>query len=428
MDGCRLSEKLTHYGIASTTNFIGICILVHILYFCNQDGQPSFYKENSMDLFDAVQLSTKKTSKKTVISWKRVSELMGTGKPEKWESEYRRKYGDRIKENTGPQKQERRDFKKGIELPQSKLISQLSNVRTIDELVNVTGQSRLEVLGSIEELRLTGYDIVQVRTGDSIAYTLNTKVTSSYFEYKHYQDVDKVIRIGIVSDTHMGSIFHQQTYLQMAYDDFQKQGITNVYHAGDISDGHYSNRPGSVYELYAIGFDQQLDDIVKNYPKRDGITTYFITGNHDATHVMNGGANIGRAITNQRNDMVYLGHNYAKVWLTEKLDMDIEHPGDGSSYAYSYKPQKRIDIIQGGQKPKILIIGHYHKWFSMFYRNIWAFLLASFESQSTFMRGKALVSDVGYLILEIHVNKQGDIIECNPRFKPFYVPIEKKHE
>lgn len=381
-----------------------------------------------MELLDAVRYSTKKTTKKTVISWKKVAELMGSGKPEKWESEYRRKHGDmQNTPSTGARKQSSRDLKKGIEEPDDILISQLSNIRTIEELMYVTNQSRLEVLGNIEEHRLKGYDIVQVRTGDTVAYTLNTKITSSYLEFKHYHDVDKIIRIGIVSDTHMGSIFHQKTYLQTAYDDFEKQGITHVYHAGDISDGLYTNRPGSVYELYAIGFDRQLDDIVANYPKRDGITTYFITGNHDATHVMNGGANIGRAISNQRSDMVYLGHNFAKVWLTDKVDMDIEHPGDGSSYAYSYKPQKRIDIIQGGQKPKILIIGHYHKWFSMFYRNIWAFLLASFESQSHFMRGKALVSDIGYLILEIHVNKQGDIIECNPRFKPFYVPIHEQY-
>lgn len=381
-----------------------------------------------MELLDAVRLSTKKTSKKTVISWKKVANMMGNGSPSKWESQYRRHHGDRVNEqNEGTRKKAERDFKKGIESVDEVIVSQLKNVRTIDELIYATNKSRIEVLGEIEELRLKGYDIVQVRTGDSIAYTLNTKITSSYLEYKHYQDVDKVIRIGIVSDTHMGSIFFQKTYLHMAYDDFKKNGVTNVYHAGDISDGMYSNRPGSIYELYALGYDQQLEDIVANYPQREGITTYFITGNHDATHVMNGGANIGKGIASRRKDMVYLGHNFAKVWLTDKLDMDIEHPGDGSSYAYSYKPQKRIDIIQGGNKPKMLVIGHYHKWFSMFYRNIWAFQLASFESQSHFMRGKALVSDVGYLILEIHVNKNGDIIECNPRFRPFYVPIKEEY-
>ena len=296
-------------------------------------------KGNYMELLEAVRLSTKKTTKKTVISWKKVATLMGSGKPEKWESEYRRKHGDMQNQpKAAARMQSYQDLKKGIESPQEILISQLKNTRTIEELTYVTNQSRLEVLGGIEELRLKGYDIVQVRTGDTIAYTLNTKIASSYFEYKHYHDVDKIIRIGIVSDTHMGSIFFQKTYLQMAYDDFAKEGITEVYHAGDISDGFYTNRPGSMYELYAIGFDHQVDDIVENYPKRDGITTYFISGNHDATHVMNGGANIGKAIASRRNDLVYLGHNYAKVWLTEKVDMDIEHPGDGSSYAYSYKP------------------------------------------------------------------------------------------
>lgn len=48
-----------------------------------------------MELLEAVRLSTKKKPKRDVISWTNVAKLMGTGSPDKWESEYRRKYGDR---------------------------------------------------------------------------------------------------------------------------------------------------------------------------------------------------------------------------------------------------------------------------------------------------------------------------------------------
>ena len=36
-----------------------------------------------------------------------------------------------------------------------------------------------------------------------------------------------------------------------------------------------------------------------------GITTYFILGNHDETHIRNGGANTGIAIARARPDMKY---------------------------------------------------------------------------------------------------------------------------
>lgn len=307
------------------------------------------------------------------------------------------------------------------------LLEQLQKDATIDQLCSVSKLSQLEVLGHIEELRLLGYDIKQIRYGDVIVYTTNKETTTTFHEFRHYHDVEKVIRIGLISDTHIASRYWQKTYLQMAYHDFKKEGITRVYHCGDITDGMYTNRAGNIYEIYAYGFDEQKDEVVNNYPHEEGIDTYFITGNHDATHMMNGGANIGFAIEKERKDMHYLGHEFAKIWLTEKIDLDLVHPRDGTSYALSYKIQKRIDAMSGGSKPKIMAVGHYHKNFTMFYRNIHALSMASFQAQSPFLRGQGLVSDVGYTILEIKANANGDIIELNTRYKPLYETIKEQY-
>lgn len=305
------------------------------------------------------------------------------------------------------------------------LLEQLNKDATIDQLCSVTRLSQLEVLGHIEQLRIQGYDIKQVRYGDVVTYTTNKETTTTFHEFRHYHDVDKVIKIGLVSDIHSSSKYWQRTFLQMAYADFKKEGVTKVYNCGDITDGMYTNRAGNIYEIYAYGFDEQKDVVVNDYPKEEGIDTYFITGNHDATHMMNGGANIGFAIEKERKDMHYLGHEYAKVWLTDKIDLDLVHPRDGTSYALSYKIQKRIDAMSGGSKPKIMAVGHYHKNFYMFYRNIHALSLASFQAQSPFLRGMGLVSDVGYIILEIRANANGDIIELNIRYKPLYETIKE---
>lgn len=56
-----------------------------------------------MELLEAVRQSSRKTRKRTLISWPKVAALMGGGKPEKWESEYRRAYGDRS-DNPAPSK------------------------------------------------------------------------------------------------------------------------------------------------------------------------------------------------------------------------------------------------------------------------------------------------------------------------------------
>lgn len=377
-----------------------------------------------MELFEAVKLSERKTPKMKMISWKKVAKLMETGNPEMWESRYRRGIGKLPSEKTGARTQATRDFKKGIVEPESMLISQLKNERTIENLCFTLSKPRVEVLGMIEELRLQGYDIIQVRIGDTIAYTTNKVLSTTYDEFKHYQKMNQTFRIGIISDSHICSKFWQLTHLREAYRNMKDMGVENVYHAGDITDGFYKER---MFESYAYGADDQVDEVVDKFPRVEGMTTFFIVGNHDATHIRNGGANVGKAIANRRSDMVYLGQDYAKIWLTDKVDMDLIHPGDGSAYALSYQLQRRINNMTGGKKPRILVTGHYHKYFSMFYRNIWAISAASFQAQSNWMRGKAIESDMGYIILDININECGDIAEFVQRYYPFYVAVEEKY-
>lgn len=385
-----------------------------------------FLLGNTMELLEAVKQSkTKYRTGRTIINWSKVAELMGNDKTiESYRSKYKRIIGQ-SKDNSKLIKKVNNNIKKGVISSKDIIVKEITSAKTLDELCYLTKLSELEVYGTIEQLRTEGYDIIQSRVGDKVCYQSNKKAHITYHEFQHFHDVKTVIRIGLISDTHIASIYFQKLFLQLAYKDFKKNGIKDVYHCGDITDGMYGNRPGSVYELYAIGFDQQADAVEREYPQEEDITTHFITGNHDATHMANGGANIGLAIAKRRKDMKYLGHEYAKIWLTDKVDLDLVHPRDGSAYAYSYKTQKRIDAMTGGSKPKIMAIGHYHKNFTMFYRNIWTLGMASFQSQSPFMRGMGLVSDVGYVILEIVVNHNGDIIELTPRYKSLYEMVKE---
>lgn len=305
--------------------------------------------------------------------------------------------------------------------PQSLIRKKLKDPKTLNDLVKSTGLSDIEVLGHIAKLRNEGEEILDAKgPGNEVVYVLSQNTNTTFEEHRHYHDVSKQIRIGIVSDTHICSRFWQPTYLRMAYEHMKSLEITSVYHCGDITDGFYKDR---MEETYAFGADAQVDEVVLKYPKVEGMTTYFITGNHDYTHMRNGGSDVGRAIANLREDMIYLGRDYAKIWLTDKVDMDIVHPGDGTSYALSYQLQKRINNMSGGRKPKIMVSGHYHKNFAMFYRNIHALTAASFQAQSNWMRGKAIESDIGFVVLDINVNDKGDIIEFNHRYFPYYVPI-----
>lgn len=245
--------------------------------------------------------------------------------------------------------------------------------------------------------------------------------------YKSKWDGAKTIKFGVMGDTQFGSKYAQLTYLHQYYDLCKMEGITDIYHTGDITDG-LKMRTGHEYELYEISADEMRDDVIKNYPKRDGITTHFITGNHDASIYKHVGYDIGQAIATFRPDMKYLGRDCAVINLTPNCTLELRHPWDGTAYALSYKMQKMIEAMESDSKPNILAVGHYHKAEYLFYRNVHALQTGCFQGQTPFTRGKGISVHVGGWIVTATVDSDGSILRFSPEFIPFYSSIKNDYK
>jgi UDP-2,3-diacylglucosamine pyrophosphatase LpxH len=295
------------------------------------------------------------------------------------------------------------------------LLSKAMSISVLEKKINLT---KYEILGLIKEINDEGlYQIVEGLNG----YQVNKNQVGPKQVYQHsFGELTKK-SIMVISDSHMGSIYELVDYLVFVYKEAKKRGITEVYHIGDISDGYYTNRPEQIYSLKCIGFDAQVDNIIANYPKEEGITTYFILGNHDETHIRNGGANLGIAVSRDRSDMKYLGIGSARVMLTPNCSMDLLHPLDGSSYALSYSGQKYMDALTGGDKPNILVVGHHHKAMYMFYRNIHYYEVPSTCLQSSWEKRKRINNTAGAWILNIEVDSQGTVTSITNELIPHYV-------
>ena len=245
--------------------------------------------------------------------------------------------------------------------------------------------------------------------------------------HKAKWDGTKVIRFGLMGDTQFGSKYAQITHLHNFYDLCEREGITDVYHTGDITDG-LKMRPGHEYELHEHSADGQLECVVKHYPKRDGITTHFITGNHDASLYKHVGYDIGRAISKERPDMEYLGRDAAVVYLTPNCTLELRHPWDGSAYSISYRPQKMVEAMESDSKPNILAIGHYHKAEYLFYRNIHVLQTGCFQGQTPFTRGKGISVHLGGWIITVRVSDDGTIQGFSQKFVPYYKSIAEDYK
>lgn len=286
-----------------------------------------------------------------------------------------------------------------------------------EDLLDAARMTPRVLEATLEDLRELGYEISNI--GGEV--WLEKKSLVRYKEFRQDWDGRRIVKFAYASDTHNCSKYQQLKHLNTFYDRLEEEGVDTVYNAGDISDGLYKDRPEHIYELLpgCIGVDQQAAYIIDNYPERKGIRTKFITGNHDATHVKNGGADIGYRIQAERPDMEYLGYGKAKVWLTPKCDLDLIHPRGGKAYALSYKLQKYIDALHGGSKPRLLALGHFHAFCHLFYRDIDAFMLPGFQGDSMFANLNSLFWQVGGIIMEVEVGEDGEVISTQSKFIPY---------
>lgn len=230
---------------------------------------------------------------------------------------------------------------------------------------------------------------------------------------------DDVFKIGIVADTHFCSIHEKLDELHTFYAIMKKDGIKYVVNAGDLVAG-WGIYKGQENEVHTFGAKNQAQYVIDNYPYVKGIKTYFITGNHDLSWWVRSGIDIGELIANKRTDMIYLGQYQADLTI-DGVKVRLIHPDGGGAYALSYKAQKIAEQIPSGQKPQILVFGHWHTSHYFFYRLIHIFNAGCFECQSTMLLRKGINPTIGGWTAEVRTgnDKKKTIISLTATFIPF---------
>ncbi|MCM8767929.1 MAG: metallophosphoesterase [Candidatus Omnitrophica bacterium] len=276
---------------------------------------------------------------------------------------------------------------------------------------------------ALKKMRKLGYNI------EENEYLIELKPIVREVEKITIDNYDNgLIRFGALADTHLGSIFERLDLLHTLYDIFEKEGINVVFHCGNYIDGESRiNRN----ELYVRGLDGQVDYFVRNYPYKPNITTYFISGDdHEGWWQREMGfRNIGYYVQLMReklgmNDLKYIGYLEQDIELKRKdtgktAILRVAHMGGGSAYAISYTPQKIIESYINF-KPNILLLGHYHKAETGWYRNVFYAQVGCLQDQTTYMRKLKLQAVLGGFIFEAHQAPDGSINYVKSIFYPFF--------
>lgn len=233
-------------------------------------------------------------------------------------------------------------------------------------------------------------------------------------------------RFGFVSDTHLGSKHYRPDVLKALYDWYAAEGVKHVFHGGNWIEGEARF---NFHDVAVHGMESQLRMMIDEYPQREGITTHFVGGDdHEGWYQQREGLNIGQTLQDKargagRKDLHYLGYVEADVELAASKGsavLRVMHGGGGSSYAVSYRPQKIVESWTGGEKPQVLLLGHYHKLSYNLTRNVHVVQGGCTADQSIFMRKKSIEAHVGGVMVRLRQDSSGAITDFVPHFRAFF--------
>ena len=284
--------------------------------------------------------------------------------------------------------------------------------------------SQTKARAIIRELRMKGANFIE-NDGKLLLHSMLEH--GGHLAIKPKDRGDGWIVFGFCTDKHMCNKQHRADVLKAAYQTFRDEGVTDVFDAGNWIDGEARfNRQ----ELLVFGLDDQLEYLIEEHPQVEGITTHYISGDdHEGWYAARERINVGKLLEMKakeagRSDLDFLGHVEADVELQGKggsAIMRVMHPGGGSSYAFSYAPQKIVESFQGGEKPAILLIGHYHKFEYSYPREVHAISGGCAVDQTMFMRKNKIAAHVGFSLVKVKQDPgQGHVTHVGIEWHPFY--------
>lgn len=299
--------------------------------------------------------------------------------------------------------------------------------KSLLEIAEHFNVSPLMIRQQLLDLKKEHYNIVD---DDSPFISLLTNINMGTIKhpYDHRMWQGDKLKFGFCSDNHLCNQNSREDVLNALYDIFQDEGIRVVYNAGNWIDGEFRWNQN---EIFVRGCTNQLKYCAKNYPYREGIITKLIAGDdHEGWYVQREGINVGSYLVNHRrelgmDDFQYLGYAEADTLLSDpdqkhKSYLRTVHPGGGSAYATSYTMQKLVESYQGGEKPTIIIAGHYHKMDYSIPREVHCIQTGTTSDQTLFMRKNKIQAMVGGGTVEARLASDGTINRVKVEYITFY--------
>jgi len=288
------------------------------------------------------------------------------------------------------------------------------------DLCNTLDISPRKLEKLIEEAQARGMS-VQMDEGGSVGRKNNT-VEDRVQDAGVKPVVGGEHKVGVISDTHLGSRFCLRAQLKDFIHHAYAEGVREILHPGDVVDGDYRH---AKFEMTHMGLEEQARDLLETLPQLPGLTYHGITGNHDYTFTDSAGIDVGAYLSrffveNGRTDLKFYGDRSAFVRLRGAV-FHLWHPRSGNGYAKSYKVQRIIETYSSGEKPHVLLCGHWHVFCHVMERGVHGIACPTFQGGgSAFSKSLGGAPAIGGLVLSWGLTEDGTMRDFNLKYRSYF--------
>lgn len=235
-------------------------------------------------------------------------------------------------------------------------------------------------------------------------------------------------KVAVISDLHLGSKYCLRDQIKEFVHYAYEQGVREVLCPGDVLDGIYHH---GLFEVSHTGIDAQSQDLFETLPQLPGLNYRAITGNHDFTFTEKTGLDVGEYLMayfrkRGRTDLHFYGNRGAFLRVKGAI-VHLWHPRSGVSYARSYAIQKHIEKYSSGEKPNILLCGHWHVYCHVYERGVHGIACPTFQGGgSAFGKSLGGAPAIGGMILSWDLTTHGTMRHFIHEYRAYF-EMEKPH-
>lgn len=310
-----------------------------------------------------------------------------------------------------------------------KIVEITKKKTSLEKLCAKLELSEIELLGLIGELKLDGTNILTKRKYDDI-YLFNSGDSNYDDEFGLQLKADKNGEFKFIafSDTRFGSKYQQLSIVNDIYKKGYAMGYKNAFICGNITEGLYDITDPYANSIFLDDTIQQSDYIIKNFPKIEGMHTYFITGKQDKSHVKKARVDIGNLVSKEREDLTYLGSYKSNIKVEQIKVRLFNNRKLEKTYTVSYRPQNTIKAYRSEDKPDILLYGGLLQMDKFSYRDIICFSVPSVVATTDKMEQDRQDNTVGAWYITIKVDEKGYLDKVSAIASPYYITDKKDYE